>query len=44
LLLKNGEIYASGGIEVMTPENIENVYSVPVRINKIGDVPVVIPV
>ncbi|NLD49050.1 MAG: ABC transporter ATP-binding protein [Clostridiaceae bacterium] len=44
LLIKNGEIYAAGGIEVMTPENIENVYSVPVTINKIGEIPVVIPV
>lgn len=44
LLIKNGEIYAAGGIEVMTPENIENVYSVPVRISKIGEIPVVIPV
>jgi iron complex transport system ATP-binding protein len=44
LLIKNGEIYAAGGIEVMTPENIENVYSVPVRVNRIEDVPVVIPV
>lgn len=44
LLLKNGEIFAAGGIEVMTPENIESVYSVPVRIKKIENVPVVIPV
>lgn len=44
LLLKNGEIFAAGDIEVMTPENIESVYSVPVRISKIEDVPVVIPV
>ncbi|MFZ5989186.1 MAG: ABC transporter ATP-binding protein [Bacillota bacterium] len=44
LLIKNGKIYAAGGIEVMTPENIENVYSVPVTINKIGEIPVVIPV
>lgn len=44
LLIKNGEIFAAGGIEVMTTENIENVYSVPVTINKIGEIPVVIPV
>lgn len=44
LLIKNGDIYAAGGIEVMTPENIENVYSVPVRINKVGAIPVVIPI
>ena len=44
LLIKNGEIFAAGGIEVMTPKNIESVYSVPVRINKFDDVSVVIPV
>ncbi|MBA4603101.1 ABC transporter ATP-binding protein [Thermoactinomyces mirandus] len=44
LLLKDGKIFAAGGIEVMTPENIESVYSVPVKIDKIEDVPVVIPV
>lgn len=44
LLLKNGTIFAAGGPEVITPENIESVYSVPVRIKKIEEVPVVIPV
>ncbi len=44
LLIKDGEIYAAGGIEVMTPENIESVYSVPVIIKKVGEIPVVIPV
>lgn len=44
LLLKSGEIYAAGGMEVMTPEIIENVYSVPVRVDQIADVPIVIPV
>ncbi|MEN8905193.1 MAG: ABC transporter ATP-binding protein [Clostridiales bacterium] len=44
MLIKDGEIYALGGIEVMIPENIENVYSVPVKIKKIDDIHVVIPV
>ena len=44
LLLKNGTIFAAGGPEVITPENIESVYSVPVRIKRIEEVPVVIPV
>lgn len=44
LLLKNGEVFAVGGIEVMTPENIGSVYSVQVKINKIEGVPIVIPV
>lgn len=43
LLLKNGEVFAAGGMEVMTPENIESVYSVPVKIDKVENVPVVIP-
>lgn len=44
LLLKNGEIFAVGGPEVMTPENIESVYSTPVKIKDIEGIPVVIPV
>ncbi len=44
LLLKNGVIFAAGGLEVMTPENIESVYAVPVRIKEIEDIPVVVPV
>ncbi len=44
LLLKDGEIFAAGGLEVMTPENIESVYSVPVKVRNFEDVPVVIPV
>lgn len=43
ILLKGGEIFAAGGLEVMTPENIESVYSVPVTIRRFDDVPVVIP-
>lgn len=43
ILLKDGEIFAAGGQEVMIPENIESVYSVPVSIRRFGDVPVVIP-
>ncbi|MDT3700788.1 MAG: ABC transporter ATP-binding protein [Thermincola sp.] len=43
LLLKSGIIFAAGGIEVMTPENIESVYSVPVTIEKCRNVPVVVP-
>ncbi|MDD2234479.1 MAG: ABC transporter ATP-binding protein [Desulfitobacteriaceae bacterium] len=44
LLLKNGEVFAAGGLEVMTSENIESVYSVAVKIKEIENVPVVIPV
>ena len=44
ILLKNGEIFAAGGLEVMTPENIERVYSTPVKITEVGSIPVVVPV
>lgn len=44
ILLKNGVIFAAGGIEVMTQENIESVYSVPVQIKNFENVPVIIPV
>ena len=32
ILLKDGEIFAAGDVEVITPENIEKVYAVPVVI------------
>ncbi len=44
ILLKNGEIFAAGGLEVMTPENIEKVYSTPVKIMEVDSIPVVVPV
>lgn len=43
MLLKNGKVFAVGGIEIMTPENIKSVYSVPVRIENYSNTPVVIP-
>lgn len=43
MLLKDGMIFAAGGFEVMTQENIESVYSLPVKIKQFGDIPVVIP-
>ncbi|MFZ2098646.1 MAG: ABC transporter ATP-binding protein [Anaerolineales bacterium] len=43
LLIKNKRIFAAGGPEVMTPENIESVYSVPVLIASHGGNQVVIP-
>jgi len=43
ILLKNGRIYKAGGFEVITTENIESVYSVPVAIEKYRDVPVIVP-
>lgn len=43
LLLKKGSIYAAGGIDVMTSENVESVYSVPVTIEQCRNVSVVVP-
>ena len=43
LLLKDKTIFAAGGPEVMTPENIESVYAVPVTIAAHNGSRVVIP-
>ncbi|MGQ9498288.1 MAG: ABC transporter ATP-binding protein [Desulfotomaculales bacterium] len=43
LLLKEKSVFACGGMEVMTPENIASVYGVPVRMEKLRGVPVVVP-
>jgi len=43
ILLKDKAIYAAGGEEVMTPENIEAVYAVPVTITSHNGSRVVIP-
>lgn len=43
LFLKNGTIFASGSVEDITPEIIEEVYGVPVTIQNYNDVAVVIP-
>lgn len=43
LFLKSSGVYAYGGYEVMTPENIENVYSMHVHIIKYMGIPVIVP-
>jgi iron complex transport system ATP-binding protein len=43
LFLKEGSVFAAGDMEVMTPENIEQVYSVPVAVEKLQSIPVVVP-
>ncbi len=43
IMLKRGQIYASGGLEVLTPENIESVYDVRARIIKDNERLLVIP-
>jgi len=43
VLLKEGMVYAAGGEEVITPELIEEVYGVPVAIQRWGGRNVVVP-
>lgn len=43
LFLKDAEVYACGGREVMTPENIEAVYEMHVHLENYMDIPVIIP-
>jgi iron complex transport system ATP-binding protein len=43
LLLKDNSIYAYGGEEIMTKENIEAVYDIPVYVERVHDIKVVIP-
>lgn len=43
IFLKKGTIFAAGGFEVITPENIEEVYAVPVAVESFRTIPVVVP-
>ena len=43
ILLKDGQIFAAGGVEIITSENIEQVYSVPVKIVKFEEGIIIIP-
>jgi len=43
IMMKNGEIYVTGGPEIITPSNILEVYGVHVTIEKIKGYQVVIP-
>ncbi|HXK97607.1 MAG TPA: ABC transporter ATP-binding protein [Limnochordia bacterium] len=43
LFLKNNRIFCYGGIEVMTPQNIYQVYEIPVAVQEVNGVKVVIP-
>ncbi len=43
LLLKGGTVFACGGIEIMSPENISKVYGVPVSIRVHNNLPVIVP-
>lgn len=44
ILLKDGVIFAAGGKEIITSENIEDVYSVPVKIRNFEDNTLIVPV
>lgn len=44
ILLKDGRIFAAGGIEIMTSQNIEYVYSVPVKVEQLRNRLLVVPV
>jgi iron complex transport system ATP-binding protein len=43
MFVKDGGIFAYGGIEVMTPDNIGTVYGVSVAVEKVQGIPVVVP-
>lgn len=43
ILLKDSKIYTSGPLEVMTPENIEQVYGIKVNIIEHKGIPVIVP-
>ena len=43
-LLKDGKIYAVGGREIITPENIRSVYGIDVYIEHVKGYPVIVPV
>ncbi|MBI9108439.1 MAG: ABC transporter ATP-binding protein [Spirochaetales bacterium] len=44
ILLKDGCIYAAGGRSIITPENIEEVYNMEVKVVEAGGYPIVVPV
>ncbi len=44
LLLKGGEVFAAGGEEIITQENIQEVYGVDVVIHQLCGYPIVVPI
>lgn len=44
VLMKEGRIFAVGGHEVITPENIKEVYNIDAYVEKVRGIPVVIPI
>jgi len=43
VLMKQGHVYAAGGHEVITPENIKEVYNIDAYVETVRGIPVVIP-
>lgn len=43
VMLNKGEVYAAGGVDVLTPENIEAVYGIEVTIRKYSKKIIIIP-
>ncbi|MDR2484537.1 MAG: ABC transporter ATP-binding protein [Treponema sp.] len=43
LLMKEGRIFASGGRDIITAENIEAVYQIPVRVYDLGEDRIIVP-
>ncbi len=43
MFLSNNRIFAYGGIEIMTPENINAIYGIPVMVHKVNGITVIIP-
>jgi len=43
VMMHNGRIYAAGGHEVLTPENIKAVYHIDAYVEEIKGIPIVIP-
>ena len=43
VLMRNGQIFAAGGREVITPENIHSVYGIDAEVAEIAGRPVVVP-
>jgi len=43
ILLKEGKVFAEGGLEIITKDNIEKVYGIPVTVENIRGITVVLP-
>ncbi len=43
VLMKGGKVFAAGGLEVMTPDNIRAVYDIDAYVETIHNIPIVVP-